>query len=232
MRLPHPSTFAQDPARPKLPPTKVGDVAAAAAVLQTARLGACIGGDDDSMSKQSKISGAIVALATLGGCGLLIAASVVVGLGLAGSAFFRGTPAADDERMVRDTLALPESARLVTLSADPTTPGTFGREGLRVVAVFELSAVDFRAYRASRAHAPGWSPLPVPEAVFDFAYPPIELPRSPMRGLAFCQTGVYATGTTFTPNPCAPAPARFDQYRSAVLDDAERRLTAVFKNYY
>jgi len=145
---------------------------------------------------------------------------------------FPATPPMVDEQTVRAELHVPPAATLVSLTSNPGAGGTFGREGLRIVATFELGPAELASYQASRATRPGWAPLPLPSEAADFRMPPVELPASAERGLAFCQTGVWATGTTFTPHPCAPPPARFDQYRAAVLDEDAGRLTVVFKNYY
>jgi hypothetical protein len=176
-------------------------------------------------------------LAVFGGCGCLAAASfAIVSLAGFGSYFALSpsvapVPTSTDEDTVRDELEIPDGATLVSLTADPITGGTFGREGLRIVATFRLPPSESAAYEMSRSGMPGWAPLPLPGEASRFPSPPIELP-TPTTGLGFCQTGVWASGTTFTPHPCAPPPADFDQYRTAVLDTATGELTAVFKNYY
>lgn len=175
-----------------------------------------------------------VAIAGCGCVAMLLAGAVAFlfffGVGVFGGGAAPPTPT--DEETARAALDVPPAATLVSITADPMTAGTFGREGLRIVAVFELGPGDLASYRASRATMPGWGPLPLPPELADFRMPPTELPTGTERGLGFCQTGVFVVGTTFTPSPCAPPPPRFDQYRAAVLDEDTGRLTVVLKNYY
>lgn len=171
---------------------------------------------------------------------IAVVAGVVVALGLGGvflHGIYRGftrtvEAARSDEDAVRAELAIPSDARLLSLTAEPTTPGTFGREGLRIVARFELPPASLAAFAAARRGAPGWGALPVPEAIFGFPSAPDELPRDVPRGLHFCEVGTWRVGTTFDPHPCGAPPPRFDRYRAAVLDEERGHLTVVMKNYY
>jgi acetyl esterase/lipase len=125
---------------------------------------------------------------------------------------------------------LPVEARLLSLSADPETAGTFGREGLRVVAMFEFTSADAESYGRRVAGASGWGELPIPAVVRRLREPPSELP-SARRGLVYCRIGVWREGTEFNEYACGSV-ARPDHYRTAVLDLEHGKLTAVFKNYY
>jgi hypothetical protein len=135
-----------------------------------------------------------------------------------------------DERDIRGRLQLPVEARLLSLSADPETAGTFGREGLRVVAMFEFTSADAESYGRRVAGASGWGELPIPAVVRRLREPPSELP-SARRGLVYCRIGVWREGTEFNEYACGSV-ARPDHYRTAVLDLEHGKLTAVFKNYY
>lgn len=168
-------------------------------------------------------------IAGLGGCGCLgVTAIAALFLFVFGWGFVETS---NDQDLIRAELSIPNEARLISLTTDPVDPGMFGREGLRVVAVFELDPEDFNRYRMSRAALPYWSSLPIPPSVMTFDYPPVELPAAD-RGLFFCQAGVWNSGTNFAPHNCESPPDRFHHYRAAVLDDRTRRLSVVFKNYY
>jgi len=138
-------------------------------------------------------------------------------------------PMSSDERDIRNELGIPDSVRLISLHTDPERGGTFGREGLRIVAVFDLGgAADVIAREL--AGRPGWGPLPMSRALRRVADPPKELPR-PRRGVAYCRVGVWRDGTEFDARPCGTT-GKIDRYRAAVIDVAKAQLTAVFKNYY
>jgi hypothetical protein len=138
-------------------------------------------------------------------------------------------PMSADERDVRNELGIPDGARLISLHADPQRAGTFGREGLRIVAVFDLGAAP-EAIAREISVRPGWAPLPISRALRRVDDPPRELPRQ-RRGAAYCRVGVWREGTEFDARPCG-TPGKIDHYRAAVIDVAKSQLTAVFKNYY
>ena len=138
-------------------------------------------------------------------------------------------PMSADERDVRNELGIPDAAGLISLHADPQQAGFFGREGLRIVAVFDLGAAADAAAREISAR-PGWGRLPISRAARRLDDSPKELPR-PRRGAAYCRVGVWREGMEFDSRPCG-TPGKVDRYRAAVIDLATSRLTAVFKNYY
>lgn len=168
-------------------------------------------------------------IAGLGGCGCLGVTIVAVLLLFVFGGRFGET--SNDQDLIRAELSIPNEAPLISLTTDPADPGMFGREGLRVVAVFELDQEDFDRFRTSRAALPYWSSLPISPSIMTFDYPPVELPAA-NHGLFFCQVGVWNSGTDFAPHSCESPPNRFHHYRVAVLDDRSRRLSVVFKNYY
>lgn len=136
-------------------------------------------------------------------------------------------PAPTDEGRVRAALHLPSEAVLQGIDAQPQHGGTFGREGLRIHAVFELPP------GASEQWSQGaeWRPLPLPEAVWGFRDPPVELRA--IRGAArvLCYV-VVLNNTAAQRMDCANAPERFDQYRVAIYRPDRRELSVVFKNNY
>jgi len=194
---------------------------------------------DDSSKK-----GLFIALGIFGGCGCLLVAifGLVVFGGFASFVALGGgaipAPPDDllsDEQIVREALAIPPSTNLLSLTADPMTDGAYGREGLRIVATFEMAPAEGARYVANRTGTVGWANLPLPPSVAGFPAPPVELP-APTSGLYFCQTGIWTVSnrnnSTFTLHPCSPPPADFDHYRAAVFDATTHRLSVVFKNYY
>lgn len=86
---------------------------------------------------------------------LALCALLVVGCGLGAS----------DESILRAEFAIPRAARVLRYEAQPKEAGWFGREGLKITIVFQLSEGDYRAYLARAQAAGTWSALPIPEAV-------------------------------------------------------------------
>lgn len=133
-----------------------------------------------------------------------------------------------DEARVRAELQIPAGSALVRLDARPLHGGTFGREGLRILAVFRVpdgAAEPWMQGRDVRA-------LPLPQNVWAFRDPPEEL--RPIGGNAKVWCEVISLGGT-TPAGrfwCAEAPARFDRYRVAVYRPETHELWVVLKNYY
>ncbi|WP_295458491.1 hypothetical protein [uncultured Thiodictyon sp.] len=74
-------------------------------------------------------------------------------------------PGSSDESILRAEFAIPRAARLVSDEAQPKEAGWFGREGLKITIVFQLSEGDYRAYVARAQAAGTWATLPIPEDV-------------------------------------------------------------------
>ena len=136
---------------------------------------------------------------------------------------------ARDEATIRSALQLPAAAKLLSLTAEPASPGTFGREGLRLVASFALPSAEASRF-ATAAMTQGWRGLPLPDAAAGFKQPPTELP-APQRGVVFCRVGKWRTGNEFDWSVCEGEKA-IDRYQTAVLDLDNATVSAVFKNYY
>jgi hypothetical protein len=142
------------------------------------------------------------------------------------------SPPRSEEEKLRDELAIPADVALVSLETKPSVGGTFGREGLRIVARFKPTPAQLTAYRSHVATLPGWAPLPLPPEVDSFREPPIEVSAASTHGWAFCQVSIYHTGAPWEHLPCANARVPFDQYRIAVLDEDTSEIVVVHKNYY
>ena len=70
-----------------------------------------------------------------------------------------------DEKNVRNQLHLPVDVKLVKLESSPKTPGWFGREGLRIYAVFQFNDKQFNEYVQKINNQQGWDP----EAYIDYS---------------------------------------------------------------
>jgi hypothetical protein len=169
-----------------------------------------------SMSRRAVVGLTLLVVALLAACGLMRSSS----------------PPRSEEEKLRADLAIPADVALVSLETKPSAGGTFGREGLRIVARFKPTPAQAAAYRGHVASLPGWAPLPLPSRIDSFREPPIEVSAAGPRGLAFCQVSIYHSGAPWETLPCASAPVRFDQYRIAVLDEDTSELVVVYKNYY
>ena len=127
--------------------------------------------------------------------------------------------------------SIPASARLVSISANPAIGGMFGREGLRIHAVFDLGE-GAAAYRAAHRSA-DWSPLPLPAEVLGLDSGPKEVQAIP-NSVFLLDVAPWAIVSeppfgAYTPGSL---PARIARYRIAVLDAQSGRLQTLYKAYY
>jgi hypothetical protein len=65
-----------------------------------------------------------------------------------------------DERILRDEFDVPVATELVEITSSPPNPGWFGREGLRITAVFQFAPAEFQDYIKSAEEDGTWAPLP------------------------------------------------------------------------
>jgi hypothetical protein len=65
-----------------------------------------------------------------------------------------------DEQILRDEFDIPLKAELVEITSSPQTPGWFGREGLKITAVFQFAHSDFQNYIQTLKEDGTWAPLP------------------------------------------------------------------------
>ena len=74
-------------------------------------------------------------------------------------------PRRSDESLIRAEFDLPPVAQAIEYTSSPPPGGWFGREGLKITLIFQLSPADYIDY-AQRARDSGqWRPLPIPENV-------------------------------------------------------------------
>ena len=64
-----------------------------------------------------------------------------------------------DEKNVRRQLHIPADVRILSLDSNPKTSGFFGREGLRISAVFQLNPNQFEAYIDRLDDKKIWKPV-------------------------------------------------------------------------
>ncbi len=64
-----------------------------------------------------------------------------------------------DERQVRRQFHVPDEVRLDTLKGSPETGGWFGREGLRIRAVFQFNKQQFDSYMRGLHDTEIWEPV-------------------------------------------------------------------------
>ncbi|MFQ6538701.1 MULTISPECIES: hypothetical protein [Aphanothece] len=70
-----------------------------------------------------------------------------------------------DELTLRREFNIPRAATAVTYEATPSEPGWFGREGLKITMVFQLSGADFNVLARAAADSGKWQRLPIPDGV-------------------------------------------------------------------
>ena len=74
-------------------------------------------------------------------------------------------PRDSDESLIRAEFELPPAAEAIEYISSPPPGGWFGREGLKITLIYQLSPADYAGY-AQRARDSGqWRPLPIPEIV-------------------------------------------------------------------
>lgn len=141
--------------------------------------------------------------------------------GLVGLGCFLPVPRADDEALLIRELGLPGGTTCPQLLADPSRPGTFGREGLRIEAVC-VPPGGWRPPDSWSDHLPaGADALRRPPGL-----------RLPAGGRAICWVGVWITGQVFEPHPCDAAPETYHRHRSAVFDPALGQIRVVLQDLY
>ena len=69
-----------------------------------------------------------------------------------------------DESAIRKEFRIPRQAEVLSYSASPSEAGWFGREGLKIDIVFQLTPEDYGAYTAKATAGGTWAKLPIPDA--------------------------------------------------------------------
>lgn len=73
-------------------------------------------------------------------------------------------PRRSDESLIRAEFDLPPAAEAIEYTSSPPPGGWFGREGLKITLIYQLSPADYAGY-AQRARDSGqWRSLPIPES--------------------------------------------------------------------
>lgn len=68
-----------------------------------------------------------------------------------------------DEQILREEFDIPNSAQTKLIESFPEEGGWFGREGLKINAVFKFNDAEFRNYKDKIEKEEGWQPLPPPK---------------------------------------------------------------------
>ncbi len=141
-----------------------------------------------------------------------------------------------DAAMVLSELGIAPGPTLASIQRHPKSAGTFGREGLRIAAVYRVSRERADAILGTRSAA--WRREPLPAIAMRFEQGPKELAAYSPGAFTRCIAWFAETGK---PVPCDdPAfaaafgknPMACRHYRAAVLDRNAGTLTVVYKNYY
>jgi len=153
----------------------------------------------------------------------------LVGLMFAGCT----SAAQSDEQRLRSELDIPEGAKLVKLTADPKFAGTFGREGLRIYAMFQFDSSTLESYRKGH-RSDDWRPLPLPNELLGLPDGPTELAALTGPGDYLCDLApwVAAVDPPWAPYRSNAIPARLARYRVVLLDSTMSQLHIVYKQYY
>ena len=139
-----------------------------------------------------------------------------------------------DEETLRSELSIPKSAALLTYQCDPSiTPGFYGREGLRIFAVFQLDKASLQAYRAN-VRPDEWKETPVPDELLDLKYGPEELAAVDVKGYFLADIAAWVNKSTppWQAYHALGIPKHIARYRVVVTDTNSSKLFIVSKNYY
>ena len=74
-------------------------------------------------------------------------------------------PRASDESLIRAEFNLPPAAEAIEYTSSPPPGGWFGREGLKITLIYQLSPADYAGYGQRARDSAQWRPLPIPENV-------------------------------------------------------------------
>jgi hypothetical protein len=137
---------------------------------------------------------------------------------------------------MREEFSIPTEVKLVSLWRSSDQPGTFGREGLRIIAEFQVTDLQKPDF-VQRAMIHGWKPLPMPKNIYSLPKPPVDIPKDIQEGLCFCSvwvSGRWVGGKKQESRTlaCEDAPEKFDHYRVGLLDIGAGKITVVYQNYY
>jgi hypothetical protein len=137
-----------------------------------------------------------------------------------------------DEMTLRRDWTLPADASMVELRAAPPVGGTFGREGLRIVATFRISKPTMEAWLKS-FRPKDWKPLPLDPGILNLEAAPSEIPTKVTAGHYLCDVRPFGSPLpSFAPfSPGTPL-GRLAAYRIAVADPASGLIVIVEKRHY
>jgi hypothetical protein len=138
--------------------------------------------------------------------------------------------AQQDEQRLRQYWQIPDHVALISLTSKPQTGGTFGREGLKLYAVFKFSPDELQRYRKTFRQA-DWQPLPIPANIFTLKDAPLELPRIDANGTYIYDASVKQQGAPQIA-PGTETSDEISQFYIAFLNFDDFTLHAVYKAYY
>jgi len=142
--------------------------------------------------------------------------------------------AAIDEQMLREELALPASASLISYEANPSGQGGwFGREGLRIFAVFQFDRPTLESY-LRRFRPEEWQSTPIPSDLIALRDGLDELQY--LEGNNYFLADVAPMQSVATP-PWQSyyfegIPERIGRHRVVVAVPDSSQLSIVYKNHY
>ena len=74
-------------------------------------------------------------------------------------------PRDSDESLIRAEFDLPPAAEAIEYTSSPPPGGWFGREGLKITLIYQLTPTDYAGYAQRARDSAQWQPLPIPEGV-------------------------------------------------------------------
>jgi len=147
----------------------------------------------------------------------------------------RNTPslAAQDEQRLRRYWKIPDHVSLISINSKPQTGGTYGREGLKIYAVFRFSPEQLQEYRKT-FRAADWHLLPIAANIFNFKDAPLELPRTTANGMYICDVLLKQQGQQTAPQVVTgkEAPEDISQFHIIFLNFDDATLHVIYKAYY
>ena len=163
---------------------------------------------------------------------ILLSLIVITGCDIFSSATQR------DETKIRTFFKVPKNVQLISLDSSPKQGGTFGSEGLRIVAAFQFTEGQINDYRKSIEND-NWKPLPIAPKIFKFGAPPEELARFTSEGFYTCKVMIFYYKKYQGYSKAIEewididnASTKFAKYCVGVLDLRELKLHVVYQSYH
>lgn len=136
-----------------------------------------------------------------------------------------------DQQALHKQFDIPNDWQMISYEGFPSRAGFGQREGLRVGAVFQLTAAQSDEFK-KQSVGRGWQTLPISQAIVDkIPYQGLKVPLDAQNGFYLCKTAGDNALNATTTRPCADV-AKLNDIILGVLDLSTNQLSVVVKASY